>query len=129
MYSVQLQYLQNVQYSLQSKTCTTLYLLNTWSFISLCLFYAFSLYKCIIIYYVYALQLLYELVCWSSNSLFGWWILEVAYFVWEEVFTYCMFVLVWLSQNGCLKSFVYNIIIWLHFLFGFKSNMAKWFCS
>ncbi len=34
-----------------------------------------------------------------------------------------------LSQNGCLKDFVYNIIIWLHFLFGFKSNMAEYFCS
>ncbi len=30
-----------------------------------------------------------------------------------------------LSENGCLKGFVYNIIIWLHFLFGFKSNMAE----
>ncbi len=34
-----------------------------------------------------------------------------------------------LSQNGHLKGFVYNIIIWLHFLFGFKSNMAECFCS
>ncbi len=33
------------------------------------------------------------------------------------------------SQNGRLKGFVYNIIIWLHFLFGFKSNMAECFCS
>ncbi len=34
-----------------------------------------------------------------------------------------------LSQNGHLKGFVYNIIIWLYFLFGFKSNIAKYFCS
>ncbi len=34
-----------------------------------------------------------------------------------------------LSQNGHLKGFVYNTIIWLHFLFGFKSNMAECFCS
>ncbi len=34
-----------------------------------------------------------------------------------------------LSQNGCLKGFVYNIIIWLHFLFGCKFNMAEYLCS
>ncbi len=34
-----------------------------------------------------------------------------------------------LSQNGCLKGFVYNIIIWLHFLFGFKSYMDEYLCS
>ncbi len=34
-----------------------------------------------------------------------------------------------LCKNVCLKGFVYNIIIWLHFLFGFKSNMAECFCS
>ncbi len=33
------------------------------------------------------------------------------------------------SQNGCLKGFVYNIIIWLHFLFGFKSNMVEYLWS
>ncbi len=40
---------------------------------------------------------------------------------------YC--VLSQLSQNGHQKGFGYNIIIWLHFLFGFKSNMAECFCS
>ncbi len=34
-----------------------------------------------------------------------------------------------LYQDGRLKGFVYNIIIWFHFLFGFKSNMAEYFCS
>ncbi len=32
-----------------------------------------------------------------------------------------------LSQNGHLKGFVYYITIWLHFLFGFKSNMTQCF--
>ncbi len=34
-----------------------------------------------------------------------------------------------LSQNGHFKGFVYNIIIWLHFLLSFKSNMAEYLCS
>ncbi len=34
-----------------------------------------------------------------------------------------------LSQSGRLKVFVYNIKIWLDFLFGFKSNMAECFSS
>ncbi len=33
-----------------------------------------------------------------------------------------------LSQNGHMKGFVYNII-WLHFEFGIKSDMAEYFCS